>query len=323
MRQKHVWFGLQAVVTVLLVLVLWRRFDWARFSEVFSKLPLWFYVGSLAAVSAGQLLYALRWRVILARLGIALSFGEVLRQHLIGLCFGNILPTGVGGDAAKVLLLGRTAGYLEVTASVFVDRFLGFFWLALGGAALAWSTASAGDAPVYVLNRNLLTGLAAGFIATIAAVWILPVDGWISRWSPARWQASSSRLVGGVRLVRRALEPVSMAASGAVTLGYAWLMAEVYRVYFAVAALPTVSLAAAALVVVSVAIFVNVPLSINGIGLREQLHVLLLSSLGIPTEASVLIALLLFAHMLMLSVAGLAIWLRMRPTVPQIEGVRT
>lgn len=315
MGRKQLWLAIQLAATIVLLYVLWRRFDWPAFVALFSRLSLGFYVGSLAAVTAGQLLYALRWRVILAGLGVRVSYADVVRQHLIGLCFSNVLPSGVGGDAAKVFLLGRSAGYMEVTASVFVDRFLGFFWLAIGGAVLAWMTIPIANHAVYLLDRNLLTVFAAAFIAMIVVVLTVPIDRWVGQWVPSRWGAVSRGLVEGLRMVRRAVEPMAMAVSGVITLGYAWMLAELYRAYCATAGLPVASVAAMALVVVSVAIFINVPLSINGIGLREQLHVLLLGGLGIPAEAAVLISLLLFAHLLVLSLVGLGFWLRLRAPI--------
>ena len=60
------------------------------------------------------------------------------------------------------------------------------------------------------------------------------------------------------------------------------------------------------------AIFINVPISVNGIGLREQLHALLFAALGLSKEVSVGISLLVFSHTLLLSLVGCGLWLRAR-----------
>ena len=60
----------------------------------------------------------------------------------------------------------------------------------------------------------------------------------------------------------------------------------------------------------------NVPVSVNGLGLREQLHALLLQPLGVPREAAVAISLLIFAHLLVSSLVGLVFWLRL-PAFPK------
>ena len=61
----------------------------------------------------------------------------------------------------------------------------------------------------------------------------------------------------------------------------------------------------------------NVPVSVNGLGIREQLHALLLQPLGIPREAAVAISLLLFGHAVLSSVFGFVLWVRM-PALPVI-----
>ena len=60
----------------------------------------------------------------------------------------------------------------------------------------------------------------------------------------------------------------------------------------------------------------NIPVSVNGLGLREQLHAILLQPLGVPREAAVAISLLIFAHLLMSSLVGLLFWLRVKTHIP-------
>ena len=53
----------------------------------------------------------------------------------------------------------------------------------------------------------------------------------------------------------------------------------------------------------------NVPISLNGLGVREQLHVWLFAPLGVPNEVAVAISLLLFGHILVISLAGMVLWM--------------
>ena len=63
-NRRHILFTVQATVTTVLLVLLFRRFDWARFAEVLQQMPAWFYAGSLAVLTIGQVLYAYRWREI-------------------------------------------------------------------------------------------------------------------------------------------------------------------------------------------------------------------------------------------------------------------
>lgn len=311
-NRRHVIFTLQAIVTTVLLVLVFRRFDWARFAEVWQQMPAWFYAGSLAVLTIGQVLYAYRWWVVLAGMGVAVPFGEVLRQFFIGLFFSNLMPTAVGGDAAKVYYLGQRSGFVQVTASVILDRLLGFVWLALIGAALAWLVG--GDAPVLVLNRQLLTLFAAGFGSALLVAWLVPVESVLPRLVPARWSAWTFRVSEFVMLVRHGVcRPVTIVTAGVIVGVYAWLIAMVYQQYFAVSGLAALATLPVLLVIVSMSIFVNVPITVGGIGLREQLHVLLFTAFGVPKEVAVTISLVLFSQSLLLSLVGGALWLKVRP----------
>ena len=312
-NRRHIWFGIQAIGTVVLLALLFRNFDWVRFFDVLSAMSPAFYAGSLLVVIALQLMTAIRWQMVLSALGVTVSFGEVLRQALIGMFFSNLMPTAVGGDAVKVYYLGRTAGYAEVGASVLLDRFLGFLWLAIAGSTIAWIVPA--DSALLQLNRHLLT-LFAVVLSALAFASRLPIEPVIARVMPSRWQALQARLNEFIGLLRRgALRPAPMAASLVFALVMSRMNAELYLRYFQASGLPALPVLPVLLVMISMSVFVNVPLSVNGIGLREQLHVLLFAGLGVPPEVAVWIALLLFSHSLVLSLVGCGLWLRVKRDV--------
>ena len=49
------------------------------------------------------------------------------------------------------------------------------------------------------------------------------------------------------------------------------------------------------------------------LGLREQLHALLLAPLGVPREVAVAVSLLFFGHLLVSSLLGAVFWMQSRP----------
>ncbi len=315
MTRRNAWLTLQVVVTVVLLVLLFRRFDWAAFGSVLRHISPAFYAGSLLAIVAGQLLYAFRWHVVLQGMGVDVPYSDVVRQCLIGIFFSNLMPTAIGGDAAKVYYLGRQAGYVEIGASVLVDRFLGFLWLAIVGATLAWVVG--GDSSLFILDRNLLTLFAVGFTTLLVVVWLAPLDRLLAdgRW-PGRVAAWLPRLREIATSVRTgACRPVTLVVSAAITLGYALLIGLVYVRYFEESGLTKIAFLPVVNIVIGMAIFVNVPISVNGIGLREQLHALLFATLGVPKEVSVSLALLLFSHFLLLSLAGSVVWFRLKPVL--------
>jgi glycosyltransferase 2 family protein len=317
MTKRHVVVAVQAVVTVALLAFLFTRFDWVALRDISQRLSPGFYATALAAIGAGQLLYAWRWQMVLAGMGVTVPFGDVLRQYLVGLFFSNLMPSAVGGDAVKVYYLGRHIGFMEAGASVMVDRFLGFFWLSMLGAALSWTTGAA--TPLLVLNRNLLTAVAVIFAVALTIIWLVPADRILPAKLRARgwpWVTGIETLAGHVRAA--GCHPRTLLASGAVVVSYIALLAMLYRAFFSAAGVTAPALLPTMNVIVSMAVFVNVPISVGGIGLREQLHYLLFAELGVAKEASVSMSLVVFACSLVFSLAGYVIWLRIKPALPAV-----
>ncbi|MFH1843865.1 MAG: lysylphosphatidylglycerol synthase transmembrane domain-containing protein [bacterium] len=84
---------------------------------------------------------AFQWAWILRVAGIKAPNRELHRLYLVGLFFNNFLPANVGGDAVKIFDLGRQEGQpLKVFCATLLDRLLGLTSLTLL-ALLAVATA--------------------------------------------------------------------------------------------------------------------------------------------------------------------------------------
>jgi uncharacterized protein (TIRG00374 family) len=310
-------FVVQAAVTAALLIFLMSGFDWQALRAIGERLSPSFYLMAFAVIVTGQLVYAWRWQMVLAAMGAAIRYGNVLKQYLVGLFFSNLMPSAVGGDAVKVFYLGRDIGYTQAGASVMVDRFLGFFWLSVLGATLSWT--SGASTPLLVLNRNLLTTTAGTFMLALVIVWLVPPDRIVPQPIRKRGYSLVARLEALAGHVRAAgSHPATLLMSGVIVLSYIALVAVVYRAFFTAAGIASPALLSIMNVLVSTAVFVNVPISVGGIGLREQLHYLLFAELGVVKEASVSISLVMYAFSLAVSLAGYVIWLRIKPSMPAV-----
>lgn len=320
--KRKLLFGIQIAVTLLLLTLLLRGFDWIAFTTLFARIPGWFYAVSLAVVLAGQVLYAWRWHVLLTAAGVPVSFTMALQQYFVGIFVNNFLPSTVGGDVAKVYYLGRAHGYRIVTASVVMDRFLGVALLAGLASIASWIVPPPGVA------YEVVRGLLAAIVAVAAAIVIVVAVG--SGGLPRRLAALGDRavhLAGYLQRFRIALAvairiPGVWIKGTATVVAYFVLLTLTYQSFMRLQLGWTPGFAAVLLAVAAAAVLSNIPISMNGLGLREQLHVALLAPLGVPKEVAVAISLLLFAHLLVASLAGGLLWLRVPPAaagVPELS----
>jgi len=315
MSLKRLAFGVQVVVTGALLALLFHKFDWALFQSAFSRTPLWFYLASFGVLFVGQALYVFKWGLVLGAMGIRVPFWRLAEQYLLGIFFNNFLPTMIGGDAARVYYLGRQEGYATVATSILVDRGLGFLSMAAWGSVLVWSLNI--TTPAFIVARQVLTVLCVVLVAGLAAALTLrlaPIVALLRRVPLLGRVAETLELVRkrGRPLRRRPGVILAVLVAGLLYfLPFGWA----YQTYFRLSGGLVVPYAAILLVLLAIAILSNIPISVNGIGLREQLHYLLFGSLGVSKELAVGISVIIFSQFLILSVFGGLVWLRLRARV--------
>ena len=314
--RKRLAFAIQCIVSVGLLTFLLRTLDLTALRSLFVTLPLWFYLMSLAAVVAGQALYAWRWRQILAASGVEVTLGTAVQQYFIGIFLNNFFPSTVGGDMAKVYYLGRHHGYRPIAASIVFDRLLSIGLLAVLATTMYWIAPD--PSPQFVMTRAIITAIAACLIGGL----VLAARG--TGGLPQRLSRFGTLAVGLAERAQRfrhdmagaARRPQIVAQSAAVVATYFIVLTAVYRAFLLIntsAHPPYLTLMTA---VTTASLLSNIPVSVNGLGLREQLHAILLQPLGVPREAAVAISLLIFAHLLVSSLVGLLFWLRVKTHIP-------
>jgi Lysylphosphatidylglycerol synthase TM region len=81
---------------------------------------------ALAASVLGVLVSAEKWRGLLREAGVRLSLAACARLYWVGMFASNLLTTGVGGDAARLLLTPAPGRRAAVAGSILVERLTGF-----------------------------------------------------------------------------------------------------------------------------------------------------------------------------------------------------
>ena len=307
---------MQGVVSVALLFLLFRRLDLAAMRQLYASMPLWFYVFSLSVVVAGQALYAWRWRILLDAAGVSVSLGMCVRQYFIGIFLNNFFPSTVGGDMAKVFYLGRQHGYRPVAASIVLDRLLSIGLLAVFASVLFWVAPD--PSPQLQLTRGVVTLMAV----TLVLIVVLAVRG--TGGLPERLKPLGASVVALAERAQRfrqdmataARRPIIVLQSATVVATYFMALTVMYRVFLSIDTSARPDFVTLLTAVTTASLLSNLPVSVNGLGLRESLHAFLLQPLGVPREAAVAISLLFFAHLLVASLLGLLFWLRL-PALPQ------
>lgn len=136
------WIVRLACGLLLIVVLMWRHEQaaqgWQSLARAWKLVPWPVLPLAVAWYWAGQVISALKWRLLLRARGIAVSLRECCRWYAVGMFWNLWMPTNIGGDAVRVFLAApRCGGRFLSAASVLVERLTGFVaLLAIGAVAL-------------------------------------------------------------------------------------------------------------------------------------------------------------------------------------------
>ncbi|GAB4109151.1 MAG: lysylphosphatidylglycerol synthase transmembrane domain-containing protein [Acidobacteriota bacterium] len=296
--------AIKVAITVGLLAFLLSRMDLRQFWAVLSSAD-WLLVlgaGLLHLATVGPSVY--RWRSILYHFQIHTPAGKLTQICLIGYFFNMFLPSAIGGDFFRAYYLARRESRsLSMTlTSTVVDRLAGLTAMLL----IALAAVLAQPISVHGQPLGVIIGfLVAGFAAAIAAIFHPAMHRLLVRLLRRfGWSSLEERLElvsQGLGLLRRSRSTVFAVVSVSLVIQLAvivamWLIAlsiglEAPFHRFLVF-IPLVNLSVA------------IPLTINGVGLRESMYFLLFSELGVPVETAVTLSVLNLVMVAMTALPG-------------------
>jgi uncharacterized protein (TIRG00374 family) len=125
-KNKHISHIIRIAIAVAAFLYFVVRNNPKGIVNDFSELNILVFVYALGLLLAGQLVFVLRWLVLLRAQEVYISYWPALKLHLLGLFYNNCLPGSVGGDVLRAWYVTmHTDKKIEAALSVFVDRTVG------------------------------------------------------------------------------------------------------------------------------------------------------------------------------------------------------
>jgi hypothetical protein len=283
-----------ALSVVLIVAVLWQTSP-RKLADAATALSVPWFLLAFAINLVAVLVMTERWRVLLvARARREPGFGWLLETTLVSLLLGQVLPTAVGGDAVKAIDLSRRTGArAESVSSVVVDKILGLGALVLLAAAGA-AAGGAGFGGTTVLAVEMGVGLVSA--GSLAVLFSVRARRWLR---PLRPVARKLRIEHAMRALYDALHAYREHPGALAWVFVLAIAAQLLRV-ITVAVLVhgmhlhvgfgTLLLLCPVLFLVTI-----VPVSLNGIGLREATFVVVLRGADVGREDAFALGLAFFA----------------------------
>lgn len=254
----------------------YRSVDLGSLLETLSKVSLGGALLLVGLYTLGQVISAVKWRVFLSNIGLVRSYSETLRAYFFGM-FVNTFGLGtLGGDMARAVALVPQKGKRAATvATVVADRAHGLAVLLCIGAF----------AVVFVQPK--VFGHFGSPLALLAAVGI--ACAWL--FGPIVLQKlfpEEHRFGPAARIVSLAFPRDTGSFWKATTISVAFHSLQIGMNYIIARELGAdISLAYLFAVIPMVNVASSLPLSVNGLGIREAAYALVFLPLGLPQEIAV------------------------------------
>lgn len=281
---------LRILFSLGLMALLYRKVNLHDLREVFSHASPWWLIALYALLFFNTALSSFKWRQLLLADNIDIPWHSLIAKYLIASFFSMFLPSNIGGDAYRVVAVARKgSGTARSFASVLFDRLSGFVALVVLGFIFC------------VISRNKLPDQRILLVPSIAFVLLCVAVTMLIEQSHARkiidWpifgripklQKFGHDMLDSVLQYRRA--PGLFMRVTALSFLFQFNMIvciftlsralnfDVPFHYFCMFA-PIITL------------FETLPISINGIGVRDALYAYLYGSIGLEHHEALSLAL--------------------------------
>jgi uncharacterized protein (TIRG00374 family) len=155
-RKRYISYLLRFGVAAAALYLAFRKEDLTEVANVLLGINLWIFAASLGIYIISQLIFVMRWYVLLRVQSIEIGFWAAVRLHFLGLFYNNCLPTSVGGDLLRAwYVTSHTDKKLEAALSVFVDRVIGLTGMLIMASCCYWFIPVEGQTRGFELSFNL------------------------------------------------------------------------------------------------------------------------------------------------------------------------
>lgn len=311
----HAFFALKLVVSLALIGYLLWGTDLAAIRAALTDVaPVWLVLAFLLQLP-GAALIAWRWSLLLRAKGVRPGFRYLFTSTIAASFFKQFMPSIVGGDVIRGYDSWRAGAGVGLSMVVLlIDRLLGLATL-LGFALVAMTFgigAVEGMPDLLTWGLALLTLIGAMLACLSWSIKIASLSAWHERLPDAVQRKLAS--IGEALRSYHGRSDVLLRGLGISVLlqvnivFYYWLIARSLGLDIPVEAF---------FLIVPIAIFVMMlPITINGIGLREAAFVALLGYWSVSKPVAIAFAWLEFAGFLAFGLIGGVVYMLRRGAVP-------
>jgi uncharacterized protein (TIRG00374 family) len=280
---------LRILISLILLIIVIVNVGADRLWETLTTIaPLWFLI-ALVIHLCGIVIRTFRWSMLIRSLGVQVPFRRLFYLYMAGTFFNTFLPTGIGGDVVKIVDLTPESGGARAFSTVFADRLTGI----LGSSLIALTVALFDPVDVPPALVALIACVSGGILLAALLLTQRRLIDRVMRHVPG-WSKLLSQ--GKIRRVYEALTSYSIgviARSTLISLPFTLtVIASQYALALGLGM--QVPVQYFALFIPMTALIQLIPISFNGLGVREGTYAALFGTVGVAAEQAVAMSLMYY-----------------------------
>jgi uncharacterized protein (TIRG00374 family) len=305
---------IKVAVSSALMVFLFRRISIPDLVRLLRGLDVTAFSAAVLCFFVSNLLGSYQWHRLLHSSGIDLTFPRAFRFYFVGLFFNNFLPANIGGDAVKVYDVTRIGSSVyQVIAVTLLDRIIGIFslcMLACVASVFLISTDAAGPYGWYLIVFGACMLPAAGLY------FFKPLSGLIRRVvaliRPLSIDVRMSSILDHLGAFKSRKEAVGRLIGLSLAIQSLRVLTHVLVGVALGVHLDPVILSQFFVFVPLLSLAMIPPITINGLGIREGLGILLFARAGLAETDAFTLEFLTWVVSVAVSLLGFAFFMARR-----------
>jgi glycosyltransferase 2 family protein len=323
MKQK-IFAATKIAITALFFFYIFRKTDLDQFVMTLRNARIDILISGFLILWIGHYICTYRWRMLMRPLMPIPSLNNLFGIYCIGLFFNMIFPTVIGGDVVKMYYAGKPSKkYAQSFAAAFLDRDAGMFAMMIIAcvAVLVYPVAVPGI-PVSIIIWSVFIAFVLGNIAIfVPRVHRLMTDILqrlnLSKIATKVDMISSAFQIMGKHKSVLLWSLVISFANQLLVIAVIWITAWALRL--------DISLSYFLIFVPVITLISMMPISLNGMGLREYSYKSLFGAIGVLPASCVALGLISSIVLILTSLPGgiVYIFFRSRADMQQLSEFET
>jgi glycosyltransferase 2 family protein len=314
----------KVVITALLFLYVFRNIDFHEFGSTLKNARPGILICGFLVLWIGHYICICRWRMLMRPLMPVLSLSYLFGIYCIGLFFNLTFPTVVGGDVVKMYFAAKPSkSYAQSFAATFLDRDAGMLaMMIIACIAIIIHPVRVPRIPVPLIIWGAFVAFVAGNLAIFAPYCHRRLTDLLHRLHLSKIALkvdtiSSAFLIMGKHKALLLSSLLVSFVNQLLVISVTWIMAVGLRINVAplwfLVFVPVITLIS------------MVPISLNGMGLREYAFMSLFGAIGVDHESCIALGLLSSIVIVLSALPGgiVYIFLRNRNDMQQLAAIET